>query len=166
MLVFRFCAKPQEKKEECKSDRIVRALDIDGQDHILFLDLRNECRRMGNDSGCLPIALGEFEVLMASKVLELKIAQEGVGITIQSMFSFTGCWDRGRWDVILDALSLAPAILLVANRASICFQLIHRYILTTSRFSGNTWLVFGSSATWKDRSCDCSKQLPVMAGTG
>lgn len=51
MLVLGFCLKPNSD-EACKTDKIVKALEMGGKNPILFLDLRNECRRLYDGTGC------------------------------------------------------------------------------------------------------------------
>ncbi|KEQ60486.1 uncharacterized protein M437DRAFT_86579 [Aureobasidium melanogenum CBS 110374] len=103
MLVLGFCMKPDDE-EECKTDKIVSALQMQGENPVLFLDLRNECRRKKDNSGCFSVMENEVEVLLASKALEIQIAQEEFGITIRAVLTFSGCWDHDRWSRILAAL--------------------------------------------------------------
>jgi hypothetical protein len=81
---------------------------MNGQNFILFLDLRNECRRQWDDTGCKSISEKELEVCQGSKTLEIKIAQQEFDITLNRVFSFSPCWDDSRWDRILDALRPQP----------------------------------------------------------
>jgi hypothetical protein len=81
---------------------------MNGQNSILFLDLRNECRRLWDDTGCKSIPEKELEVCLGSKTLEIQIAQQEFDITLNRVFSFSPCWDDPRWDRILDALRLQP----------------------------------------------------------
>lgn len=69
MLVLGFCLKPNSD-EACKTDKIVKALEMGGGNPVLFLDLRNECRRSYDKTGCKSISEKESEVLLASKALE------------------------------------------------------------------------------------------------
>ncbi|THY51886.1 hypothetical protein D6C98_05484 [Aureobasidium pullulans] len=103
MLVLGFCPKPDSDEVQCKTDKMVNALGMGGENPILSLDMRCECRRMIDDSGCFSITEDELEVLLASKVLELQIAEEEYGISIRSVLTFSGCWDDNRWNRILEA---------------------------------------------------------------
>ena len=107
MLVLGFCLK-SDSDEECKTDKIVKALEVGGQNPILFLDLRNGCRRLYDETDCKFISEKEIEVLLASKALGIQIAIQELDITIGRVFPFSPCWDRNRWDGILDVLRLDP----------------------------------------------------------
>ena len=107
MLVLGSCLKP-DSDEECKTDKIVKALELGGRNPILSLGLRNECRRLYDETGCKSISENELEVLLASKALEIQIAIQELDITVDRVFCFSPCWDHNRWDEILDALRLDP----------------------------------------------------------
>jgi hypothetical protein len=104
MLVLGFCPKGDETS--CLTDRIVDCLSMEGQNPIIYLDLRKECRRQKDDSGCHSIDENEIEVLMACTGLELQIGQKEFGISFKSVVTFSGCWDGDRWNRICQAIKL------------------------------------------------------------
>jgi hypothetical protein len=52
MLVLGFYLKGDGDDEECKTDKIITALEMGGQNPILFLDLRNGCCRLYDETDC------------------------------------------------------------------------------------------------------------------
>jgi len=95
MLVLCICSKPDFDKEY-KTNNILEALEMGGQIPILFLDLRNECRRLYDETGRKSISENELEVLLTSEAPEIQIAIQEFDITIDEVFSFFPCWDHNR----------------------------------------------------------------------
>lgn len=97
MLVMGFCKMPGRNFSFegviLRTEAIIRALEMDGANPILLIDMRNECRRDSSRlDRCLAIKQGEAEMLLASNAVELRIALEAYDIDVRSVDTFAACW--------------------------------------------------------------------------
>lgn len=98
LLGLGFCKDPSqeisfEKPKMPKLERLVKALEMDGANPVLLVDLRNECRREVRRESCLGMQPWEAEICLHCKRFELVIAMEAFDIEVRCALTFSECWD-------------------------------------------------------------------------